>query len=409
MQSPIFLLGPTRDGGSVIPVADSAAGDLRGFTLLSQIGPAVTIEASPDQVVWTPATLPLTLAGGFLRLIRTDESADATLISASLPDPPGKLPAGGVAGQLLGKEAAEDYVAAWVTGGVVPAGGNAGEVLAKSANGDFAVGWIPAPPAEGGGTTLPVYGTTPPSYADGPGSGTAQVKQVQSIEVVPAEPGTVSTFELPGTHTAATVSGIYASDPNDSPLFDADSSALRFEAVPNGRTSVHFGPVYLGVGARIRLSFAGNTPISMKPTAVSTPDARNPAVFTYEDDASAVQTGFAGVILSGEGQALVDGPLGHYLLPIVNTPYVLGGDAPQNGYVEVVAPADYSTPARMRLYWDGGFTEVFFARERVPQFAVGQTYQRPADVQTGDMFYDTSIHKQLWYDGGWRDATGTLV
>lgn len=42
-----------------------------------------------------------------------------------------------------------------------------------------------------------------------------------------------------------------------------------------------------------------------------------------------------------------------------------------------------------------------------PAFTVGAT--RPATPAVGDQHFDTALHKPLWYDGGWRDAAGTLV
>lgn len=70
------------------------------------------------------------------------------------------IPAGGTAGQVLGKVDATDYNVQWVdqqgggSGGDVPAGGTTGQVLAKSTDADYQTQWVNQP--EG----LPAGGTT---------------------------------------------------------------------------------------------------------------------------------------------------------------------------------------------------------------------------------------------------------
>lgn len=39
----------------------------------------------------------------------------------------------------------------------------------------------------------------------------------------------------------------------------------------------------------------------------------------------------------------------------------------------------------------------------------GVTASRPASPRTGQMYYDTTIGKPIWYNGGWKDATGAAV
>jgi hypothetical protein len=40
----------------------------------------------------------------------------------------------------------------------------------------------------------------------------------------------------------------------------------------------------------------------------------------------------------------------------------------------------------------------------------GATASRPTGHPVGSMWYDTTLHKPIWYDGSaWRDATGTIV
>lgn len=40
----------------------------------------------------------------------------------------------------------------------------------------------------------------------------------------------------------------------------------------------------------------------------------------------------------------------------------------------------------------------------------GATSARPTGLPAGSMWYDTTLHKPIWYDGSaWRDASGTIV
>lgn len=46
--------------------------------------------------------------------------------------------------------------------------------------------------------------------------------------------------------------------------------------------------------------------------------------------------------------------------------------------------------------------------KRVTQ--TGATAARPASPVTGQMFYDTTLSKPIWYSGSaWKDAAGTTV
>lgn len=89
MQFPLILVGPTPEGGLVIPMLEADLGGHEGVALLATAGPAVTFEHSLDGQTWRPAPLPWIMGWrGFLRLTRTEGGNVATHLGARLLEGP---------------------------------------------------------------------------------------------------------------------------------------------------------------------------------------------------------------------------------------------------------------------------------------------------------------------------------
>ena len=316
MNNQIMLAQATPPGGIILRVRNLPGG-LVGAVIEGIDGPNVVLEFSDNGVNgWNAFPPPVALSTEtYMRLTRTDTSSVISTIRLTAPV--------GVTGALDG----EGHL---VIEGLPPVA--TGDALDTLADRVTLLEQTGGSGGGGGGTPGPLALSVSPGAETASISGSPTSRQVRRLRIraqAACRPQLIERIYLYANITAE-ITGMNVSDAEGNVLFDGAPGSVT---AWNGLfTTINLpNPIYFGrVGDTIYIDFSADVAMDTFPT---TQTAAQIATTAY----SATNTSYSGMLVASLLPVLtaaLDGPLGHYSLPVVQTPTV---DPPlRGGYWEVV-------------------------------------------------------------------------